>query len=155
MAKSTSIIEGDITIDLTPGTEQGKAGIGMTSFVQESITDDVKGHGKLGGGVFDHQRTTADQEVGRIENDELIFPVGILDSTGQCHAPWTTTETCPYLEPISLIDSIRLELSPSRRSLMRSLSCAAGAMRIVAYMSWWRSQENAIGYRYTVRSNHR
>ena len=96
------------------------------------------------GGVFDHHIEIAHQEVGRVENDKLIFMADTLRSAGQYHSVQTMVkktiltrnQSLPALRPGSpfpwMADSNRWKLSLFRQLPMRLLSFAEGAIRNVA-----------------------
>lgn len=71
-------IEGNPAFDWTSGTEWGQARASRTSFMQETVLRGIEECEPSGGGMLDYQRVTADQDIGRVENDELVFAVGIL-----------------------------------------------------------------------------
>ena len=76
-------VEGSVAVYITPGAEGGQTSAGGTPFMQEPIAGGVKERGMSGGGVFDRNGETADQEVRRVENDQFVFPGGSLGGAGQ------------------------------------------------------------------------
>jgi hypothetical protein len=136
-------VEGNVAVNITPGAEGRQTRAGGIPFVQESIAGGVKERGTFGCGVFDHHGETADQEVRRVEDNQLIFPgdsLGGADQRRVCRQQKRLTLTLnqsvpwhlPGSYPCITMCSTRLRLSLFKRTLMDSLSSAQGAMRIVA-----------------------
>ena len=134
-------VEGNISSNITSGTERGQARAGGTPFVQKSITRGVKDRGALGGRVLDYHREIAHQEMGRMKNDKFIFPAAILCDTGQCRVfkrqqkrILTSNQSVSWFRSGSgsclRVCLTRRKLSPLRRFAMDSLSRSQGTIRI-------------------------
>lgn len=77
-------VKGSPAFDVPPGIERGQARTRGTSFMQETVLGGVEGCDLVGGGMFDHHRATANKEVRRGQNNQLVFVIGILHGVDHC-----------------------------------------------------------------------